>query len=73
MKFYSYSNNNYNYTKAISLENVRSIERENRGGTSKIRYSIVLNYIDGKTESLMWLEEEESKEVYKEIIELLNK
>jgi hypothetical protein len=72
MKFYTYSNNNNDYTKAISLTNIRSIERINGVGGSKIRFSVKVNYCDGKEENLLWLEEEESKKVLKEIVDLLN-
>ena len=72
MKFYTYSNNNNNYTKAISLANIRSIERTISISTSKIRFGVQVNYCDGKGENFMWLEEEESKKVLKEIIDLLN-
>lgn len=72
MKFYSYSNNNGNYTLAISLENIRSIERDTSSGASKIRYSVVIHYCDGKNETFRWLYEEESKKVYEEILNLLN-
>ncbi len=73
MKFYSYTNNNENYTKAISLSNVRSITRDTGSGKSAIRFSVSLTYYDGAHQSLQWLGEEESKKVYKEIVELLNK
>lgn len=72
MKFYSYSNNNRNYTKALSLERVRSVSRETGSGKSAIRFSVYLTYFDGSNESFPWLEEEESRKVYKEIIEILN-
>lgn len=73
MKFYSYSNNNGNYTLAISLENIRSVERgEAHGGASKIRYNVVIHYCDDKNETFRWLYEEESKKLYEEIVNLLN-
>lgn len=72
MKFYSYSNNNKNYTKAVSLSDVRSIERVNGNGKSAIRFGVRLDYFDGSHETLDWLEDEESKQVYKEILNLLN-
>lgn len=73
MKFYSCSNDGGQYAKAVSLENVRSVERNIGSGASKIRYSVTLNYHNGKTETFIWLNEEESKRVYKEIVDLLNK
>lgn len=72
MKFYTYSNNNNNYTKAISLANIRSIERTISAGTSKIRFGVQVSYCDGKNEIFTWLEEEESKKIFKEIVDLLN-
>ena len=73
MKFYSHSNINSNYTKAISLANVRSVERTTGAGASKIRFGVVIKYCDGKQETFELLHEEESKTVHKEIIDLLNK
>jgi hypothetical protein len=72
MKFYSYTNENENYTKAISLNDVRAIERNIGSGKSAIRFSVSLTYCDGSDQSLPWLHEEESKKIYKEIVELLN-
>lgn len=72
MKFYSYSNDNRNYTKALSMSQVRSVSREAGSGTSAIRFSVCLTYSDGSNESFNWLKEEESRKVYKEIIEILN-
>jgi hypothetical protein len=73
MKFYSYTNDNENYTKAISLSNVRSITRDIGNGRSAIRFGVSLTYCDGSHQSLPWLGEEESKKIYKEIVDLLNK
>lgn len=73
MKFYSYTNNNMNYTKAISLENVRSLHLCNGVGKSAIRFSIRVEYIDNQNEHLPYLKEEEATTVYKKILELLNK
>lgn len=72
MKFYTYSNNNGNYTKAISLANIRSIERTIGISSSKIRFGVQVNYFDDKEENFIWLEEDESKKVFKEIVDLLN-
>lgn len=73
MKFYSYTNNNKNYTKAISLENIRSVERLTGSGKSAIRFSIRINYFNSTIECFDWLEEEESKKVFNELTKLLNK
>ena len=73
MKFYSYTNENNNYTKAISLDGIRSIERISGSGQSTIRFSIRVDYFDGSSEALLYLLDKESKEVYKEILDLLNK
>ena len=73
MKFYSYTNKNNNYTKAISLDGVRSIERKSGIGKSKICFFVKLDYFDGSSETFPYLFDNESKEVYKEILNLLNK
>lgn len=73
MKFYSYTNHNKSYTKAISLSGVRSVTRDTGIGQSAIRFGVTLTYQDGSRQCLNWLDEEESKKVYKEIIDFLNK
>lgn len=73
MKFYSYTNNNKNYTKAISLESIRSVERLTDSGKSAIRFSIRINYFNSTIECFDWLGEEESKKVFNELTKLLNK
>jgi hypothetical protein len=71
MKFYSYANENRNYTKALSLEQVRSVSCEAGTGKSSIRFSVQINYSDGSHDSFSWLNEAESQKVYKEIVEIL--
>lgn len=73
MKFYSYTNKNNHYTKAVSLNNVRSLRAEKGSGKSAIRFSVHVDYLDGGREDFFWLEEDEYKKVYKEILDLLNK
>lgn len=73
MKFYSYTNNNCNYTKAISLQNIRALSLVNGEGKSAIRFSVRIEYIDGKCELFNWLEAEEARKVYEKILDLLNK
>lgn len=73
MKFYSYTNDNDNYTKAVSLENVRTLTITEASGKSAIRFGVRLDYTDGNSETLMWLESAEAKKVYKEILDLLQK
>jgi hypothetical protein len=73
MKFFSYTNRNNNYTMAISLENVRSVQTLDGTGKSVIRFGVRVNYINGTHESLFWLESDEAKKVFKEIVDLLNK
>ena len=73
MKFYSYSNNNKNYTRAISLNNIRSISTIDGGGKSAIRFGVRVDYMDGQREDFYYLEKEESEKVYKEILDILNK
>jgi hypothetical protein len=72
MKFYSYTNENKNYTKAVSLQNVRSIQITEDGGKSAIRFGVSITYRGGSGEDLSCLKEEESKKVYNEILNLLN-
>ena len=73
MKFYSYLNENNDYTQAVSLTNIRCISTTENSGTSAIRFSVCIDYYDGKRVSFPWLQEAEAKKVYKEILELLNK
>lgn len=72
MKFFTYSNDNDNYTKAVSLENVQLVEITEMAGKSAIRFGVALRYKDGSTESLLWLGKEEAAKVFKEIVKLLN-
>lgn len=72
MKFYSYSNKNNNYTKAITLEGVRSLHLCNGDGKSAIRFSVRVEYADGRNEQFHYLEGDEAKQVYKSILDLLN-
>jgi hypothetical protein len=72
MKFYSYTNTNKTYTKAVSLQNVRSIRMTDLRGKSDIRFGITIIYREGTTEDFPCLEEKESKKVYNEILKLLN-
>lgn len=72
MKFYSYANKNNNYTKAISLEGVRSLHLCNGDGKSAIRFSVRVEYADGRNEQLLYLENNEAQQVYKSILDLLN-
>lgn len=73
MKFYSYANKNQSYVKAISLTNVRSVERFESEGRSTIRFGVSIKYSDGSYERFPWLESDESRQVYQDIIELLSK
>ena len=72
MKFYSYSNKNGNYTKAVSLKNVRTVETYEGAGKSEIRFGVRITYCDNTNENLSWLEYAEAKAVYKKIVDLLN-
>ena len=73
MKFYSYSNKNRNYSKAISLKNVRSIHLCDGSGRSEVRFSVRVEYVDGNNESLPHLFADEAKKVFDEIVKILNK
>lgn len=72
MKFYPYSNENKNYSRAISLSEIRSVERNSGSGKSAIRFSVCVKYLNGTQEILDCLFEEESKKVFDEILNLLN-
>ena len=72
MKFYSYANRDNSYTKAVTLENVRSLHLCYGDGKSAIRFSVRIEYADGKNEYFNWLESDEAKQVYKTILDLLN-
>ena len=72
MKFYSYTNENENYTKAVSLQNVRSVIRHIGTGKSAIRFGITITYLDGTTGHFGYLHEDESKKLYKKLVDLLN-
>ena len=73
MKFYSYANDNKNYTRAISLNGIRSISTSEGTGKSAIRFAVRVDYMDGQTECFHYLEKAESEKVYKEILGILNK
>lgn len=73
MKYYSYSNQNKNYTRAISLHNVRSIAICEGTGKSAIRFSIRVDYCDGGIEHFLYLYENEAEILYKKIFENLTK
>lgn len=72
MKFFSYSNNNKNYTQAVTLENVRSVHLVNGGGKSAIRFSVRIEYANNTQETFWSLGEAEAEEVYLAIVTLLN-
>ena len=72
MKFYSYTNRNNNYTQAVILENIRSLHLCNGEGKSAIRFSVRVEYADGRNEDFRWLENDEAKQVYETILKLLN-
>ena len=72
MKFFSYTNKNNNYTKAVILEGVRSLHLCNGDGKSAIRFSVRVEYADGRNEQFHYLEGDEAKQVYKSILDLLN-
>lgn len=72
MKFYSHTNLSGYYTRAISLANIRSVEIRNGGGKSAIRFSVHVHYYNDTEETFLSLQEEESKKVYNNIVNLLN-
>lgn len=72
MKFFSYKNNNDNYSKAISLQNVRTVTIKEGSGKSVVRFFIEFTYYDGKIENFNWLQLEEAERVFKNIISALN-
>ena len=73
MKFYPYSNRNNNYTKAISLENISSLELCGGSGKSVTRFSVQVNYANGREEFFFHLYSDEAEKLYKTILDLLNK
>lgn len=73
MKYYSYSNQNKNYTRAISLHNVRSIAICEGAGKSVIRFSVRVDYCDGGIEHFLHLYKDEATILYKKIFEKLTK
>lgn len=72
MKFYAYTNENKNYSKAITLTDIRSIKRNEGSGKSAIRFSVSITYMNDATELLDCLHDEESKKVFREIVSFLN-
>ena len=72
MKFYSYSNKNNDYTRAVSLKNVRVVETYIGSGKREICYGVRITYYDNSTELFSWLGYDEAKAVYKQIVDLLN-
>ena len=72
MKFFSYTNKNNNYTKAVILEGIRSLHLCNGDGKSAIRFSVRIEYANGHNEHFHYLEGDEAKQVYKSILGLLN-
>ena len=73
MKYFSYANRNHNYTRAISLKNIRAVNIYENDGKSAIRYGIKVVYINGSSETFAWLLEDEAKKVFETIVNLLNK
>lgn len=73
MKFYSYSNENEDYTKAVSIENIRSISVNEGCGNSSIRFDVSIRYSNNTTESFLFLYETEAKRLYRNILYVLNK
>lgn len=73
MKFYSYSNKNGNYSKAVSLKDVRSVNWYEGSGGSQIRFGVRLDYENGASEHLNALYNDEAKKVFNEIVTILNK
>lgn len=71
--YFSYSNNNKNYTKAVSLKNVRSINIDkDKNIRSGFKYLVNIRYTDSNYESFQYLYEEEAETLYKQIVEELN-
>lgn len=73
MKFYSYTNQNKDYTKAVSLSNVRSMQKTKGTGQSQVRFGVTIHYFDGSSESFSYLFADESTKVYNEILSHLEK
>lgn len=73
MKFYSYSNENEDYTKAVSIENVRYISINEGYGHCSVRFYLAIHYSDGTTEEFPSLYESEVKRLYRDVLDALNK
>lgn len=72
--FFSYSNNNKNYTKAVSLNDVRSVcIDKDENSKSAIRYAVIIQYTDKEFAAFRHLEKGEAETVYENIIKELNK
>lgn len=70
--FFSYSNQNQNYTQAVSLNDVQMVKIYEGNSRSAIRYSVIIRYVNGSQENFMYLNEKESQEVYEAIVKKLN-
>lgn len=72
MKFFSYTNENKNYSRAISLQNIRTVTAKESTGKSACRFFIEFDYVDDKIEYLNYLHQEEAEQVFKNIVSALN-
>lgn len=70
--FFSYSNQNQNYTQAVSLNNVQMVKIHEENSRSAIRFTVIIRYVNGSQENFMYLNEKESQEVYEAIVKKLN-
>lgn len=70
--FYSYAHDNGFYTKAVSLEGVRTIQLHDDGGKRDNCYSVRINYFDTTQESFNLLSYEEATNIYHGILIKLN-
>lgn len=72
MKYFSYTTKNNNNTKAVSLKDIRTIEIHEGTGKSAIKYSVMITYTDTNFESFHYLEADEAKMVYENLVKVLN-
>ena len=57
---------------AVSIENVKFIKITENEGKSTIRFNVFIEYLGGGSAFIRWLEREEAKEVFNNIVKAVN-
>ena len=57
---------------AVSVENVKFIKITENEGRSVIRFNVLVEYFGGCSAIFRWLEREEAKEVFDNIVKIIN-